>query len=376
MVLYFSREINGPSQDENEQVHSYFRMYPKVASSWLKLSLGQDQALVRDHGRLTQLVSELPRPEQQYPTLSIFLGGKAKNTALQAIFPHNNIHRTRPRSGLGLRCESISVGTDEPILFADGPVDQINSGSPLEIMPGDRLIPCGSMKPTLQGLYSRLLFPFANLVCIFAADFPGLAPVARFLVDCAGDGSTSNSPRAVRPKIIVIMEAKNPEDPSATQKDIAQFYRILNESHTSRFCNSYSAVNVIHLDTKIPQPTRNHRLRAAIREQQDAMQAVRRAYQFCFNARHLEGLYNSALSSLSLEVETQFDFAKATREGHPVSHGLSEHLAHYLEAGVGGGCSIGSLTLTLASALLMDHYIPGMMSTYYCHCPNSQESAC
>ncbi|KAL4927720.1 patatin-like phospholipase family protein [Aspergillus undulatus] len=217
------------------------------------------------------------------------------------------------------------------------------------------------MKPTLRALYSRLIFPFANLVCIFAADFPSLTPIAQFLVGCAIGGSTSGLPLAVRPKVIVVMETKDLEGPHITEREIAQFYRILNESDPLRSCNPYSSVNLIHLDPTLPQPIRFDRLRAAVRDQQDAMQAVRRAHLFCFNAQHLQGLYTCALNSLMLGVESNFSFAKATRQNRPASAGLSQNVAHFLEAGMRAGCATGNLIKAVASALVMDHYVPGMM---------------
>ncbi|KAL4960580.1 patatin-like phospholipase family protein [Aspergillus stella-maris] len=338
-------------------------MHPKGDASWLEVSLNQGQALVRDHGRLAHLISDLPRPDQQWPIISIFLGGKSKNAALQAIFPRNNIERTRPRSGLGLRCDTTSVNSDEPILFADGTLSQIGGGRPLGILSGDRLIPCGSMKPTLRALYSRLIFPFANLVCIFAADFPGLTPIARFLVGCAVGESTSGLPSPVRPKVIVVMETTELADPQTNEQEIAQFYRILNESDPLRSCNPYSSVNLIQLDPKLPQPIQNDRLCSAIRDQQNAMQEVRRNHFFCFNARHLQGLYTCALDSLTLGVESNFNFVRATRQNLPVSAALSRNVTHFLDAGKRVDCAPENLIKAVASALIMDHYVPGMMNS-------------
>ncbi|KAL2801854.1 patatin-like phospholipase [Aspergillus granulosus] len=336
-------------------------MYYKSDNSWLEVNTGQNGALVRDHGRLSQVISELPHPDQQYPILSVFLGGKRKDHILQILSPHNNIRRTNSGAHVRLRCETVSAETNEPLLLADGDLGESNSCKPPQMLPGDKLISFRplSTKSLLQQVYSRLIFPFANLICVFATDFPDLASIAQSLVGCAGTGSTCYLPPAVRPKVIVVLEDGGSMEPESLEHDIARFYDSVREIDRPRLQESFSSLNVIRLDRKLPETIQHERLRTCIRDQQIAIQAVRRAHWYLFSARQLDALFQSALKSFS--VESQFDLVRATRTDFPVSAGLPHHLAHFLEIGLRGGCSLDTLGRSIASTLLMDHYVPGMM---------------
>jgi hypothetical protein len=334
-------------------------MSRKIDSSWLEIHAGQKGAFVRDHGRLARLISDLPQPEQQYPALSIFLGGKRKDKALQAIFPHNNIGRTASRANIGLRCETLSAETNEPLLFADGGVGEPTLGQPPHILPGDHLVP-GSPTSTLsavQTVYSRLVVPFADLICIFAVDFQDLTAVAQCLVGVTRTGSPTGVPLAVRPKVIVVLEEASTD--TTVSNEIAQFYQQLNGVDRRRLRESFSSLNVIHMDGKLSETIQYERLRLFIKDQQSSMQALRRTNWCQFTAQHLGALFQAALRTFG--TESRFDLVKATRLAFPVALGLHHHLAHFWEIGLQGGCSINTLARVVASALLMDHYVPGMM---------------
>lgn len=336
-------------------------MYQKIDNSWLEVNAGENGPLVRDHGRLSQIISELAEPDRQFPNLSVFLGGKRRNNFLQIIFPHNNIRRTSSGAGISLRYDTVTAQTNEPSLFADGDLGESTLNQAPHVLPGDKLFPCRpiSARCALQKVYSRLIFPFANLICIFAVDFQDLASVAQYLVGCADAGLSSNLPLAVRPKVIVVLEDDGSMEPDPPRCDIAQFYQRLREVGRSRLQQSFSSLNVIRVDRNLPETIQNERLRASIREQQIAMHAVRCAHRSHFSARQLDALFQSALKSFG--AESHFDLIQATRVDFPVSAGLHHHLTHFLDIGLRAGCSLDTLTRAIASALLMDHYVPGMM---------------
>jgi hypothetical protein len=235
------------------------------------------------------------------------------------------------------------------------------------MLPGDKLISCRTLSTTslLQQVYSRLIFPFANLIYVFAIDFPDLASIAQSLVGCAGAGSTSCLPLLVRPKVIVVLEDGGSMEPESLEHDIARFYDLVREIDRPWLQESFSSLNVIRLDRSLPETIQHERLWTSIRDQQIAIQAVRRAHWYHYSARQLGGLFQSALKSFV--AETQFDLVQATRMDFPVLTGLPHHLAHFLEAGLRGGCSLDTLGRSIASALLMDHYVPGMMCRLRLH---------
>lgn len=320
----------------------------RLDSSWLDVGVGENEAfIIRDHGQLGYLISELPEPKHQYPRLSVFLGDRMKDIALQRLFPHNNIRRSRPTASIGLRVDNSSVEHQEPHLFVDGGVGPWNP-SPHQTQAGVRDYPIAwratSVEDTIRIIYTRLVFLFADVVCIFADDFLSIQSVAQFLVDCANLGSASSLPIAVRPRIVVI----------SSDSCAKEFYQELRKGD-QQLIGSFSAVKLIHINGFGESAFRD-RLRASIRTQLEDVQEARHDHGAYFSGLHLHGLFDLAVRHLSSNNSSPFNFVKATREVNPVPHGLSYHISHYFEVGNRGGCCLDTLVSSTASALLMDHY--------------------
>ncbi|KAE8357199.1 hypothetical protein BDV27DRAFT_151513 [Aspergillus caelatus] len=337
-------------------------MCPKTDTSWLDVGVGENGSyVIRDYGRLDQVVSELTQPRRQHPFLSVFLGGKNKDIALQAIFPQNNIRRTQPCSRIGLRYDITSSDSESPILFADGNVTPTKSV--LDAMPGvyDYPItwPISSIDNTSRLVYTRLIFLFADLVCLFADDFPDLMSVAHFLVDCVSMRSASAMPVAVRPRVLVVLMG-NP-DRSERNGPLQQFYQQLYEVDSTHLSECFFNVNLVYLDPMQSESIRYDGVRTWILNQRENIQIVHRENWSQVNAVQLGALFTSAIRNLVSQNQAFFDFVNASREWNPVGAGLSDHVAHFLEVGHREECKLEILLSSLASALILDHCLPGMM---------------
>ncbi|OGM39291.1 hypothetical protein ABOM_012150 [Aspergillus bombycis] len=338
-------------------------MRPRNDSSWLDVRHGGDDTfVVQDHGRLTQLISELPRSNHQYPLLSVFIGNKTKDVALQTIFPHNNIRRTRSKSSIGLRYDTASVGSDNPTLFADGDINSNRECN--DPMPGvhDYSVTwdVDNTNNALKLLYAHLLFIFADVVCIFADDFPDIASVAQFLIDCIESGSQSTLPRVVRPRVLVVL-ADYPDQAIQDGSAVESFYQKLHAAGPTRLSEPFAFINLVYLDFNHSEQTRYDRLRVWLKIQSDDIRTVRRVNWAEWNTLQLNAFFRSALRQLSSNDKFPFNFVKASREENPVPAGLSNHILHYMEVGTRQGCSLETLLSSMASALIMDHYVPDMI---------------
>lgn len=336
-------------------------MRPRVDSSWIDVVVGDNRTfVVRDHGQLRHVVSELPDPGHQYPMLSIFIGRREKDITLQVLFPHNNIRRSRSTSSIGLRADILTAETEAPVLFADG--DLVAGARYLSNPPRttDHTVAWGSLpaQKALRMVYSRLLFTFADLVCIFGDDYPDLIDVAQFLVDCVKAPPVCGLPITARPRVVVLVQGH----PGSSQTNGVEinFFKKLGEADITQVSQWFSAVNLIHLDHQATGSTKYERLKSWIRKYRHETQATRQECWARYNALHLEAFFASAVSSLASCTEASFDFVLATRQGLPVTPGLSHHISQYLEVGSQARCKLDTLLSTIASALLMDHYIPGM----------------
>ncbi|THC91223.1 hypothetical protein EYZ11_009303 [Aspergillus tanneri] len=249
-------------------------MSPKLDSSWLDVAVGDNKTFViRDHGQLGYIISGLPTPKQQKPRLSVFLGDRTKELALQALFPYNNIRRTRATASIGLRIDNLSVETNEPHLFVDGGVGQSIASSCKAQAAARPVIEdhpiawkAVSAQAAVATIFSRLVFLFADVICIFVDDFPSIQSCAQFLLACAPTRLASSLPVAVRPRVIVV--SGNSLDRVSAQ---VEFNRALHDENGGPF----SGINFICVDSSSDVGLRD-RLRASIRGQLEDMGEARR----------------------------------------------------------------------------------------------------
>jgi hypothetical protein len=88
---------------------------------------------------------------------------------------------------------------------------------------------------------------------------------------------------------------------------------------------------------------------------------MREEQRLQLNGKHLVSLFQSALRHLLVDVEHPFDFVKATREVYTVSPCVKSHMVHYLEISNRADLYSQELAPSIASAILMDNYVPGML---------------
>lgn len=325
-----------------------FTMPPRLDSSWLDVGVGENKTfIIRDHGQLGHILSELPDPGHQYPKLLVFLGNRMKDIALQKLFPDNNIRRSRSTASIGLRVDNSSVGLKEPCLFVDGGVGPW-SPIPCQVQAGVQDYPiawrASSAEAAIRNIYARLVFLFADVICIFADDFSSIQSVAQFLIDCASLRSASSLP--VRPRIIVI----------SSDSRVNEFHQEFRKGDQKQVIDSFPVVKLIYVDRSMESAFRD-RLCALMRAQVEDVQEARYDHGAYFNGLHLHGLFDQAVKHLSSNNRSPFNFVKAIREGNPVPRGLGYNISHYFKVGNQGGCCLNTLVSSTASALLMNHYV-------------------
>jgi hypothetical protein len=331
--------------------------------SWLDIEQRMDQGHVLwDYGRLKQLLPELVAPDSQYPALCVFLGNKARDAGLRQLYPQNNIRRHRSNTAVGLRQDIRSFNSARPCLIVEG---NLTGGIQ------DSLHNCGiaegypitwdatSGDATVRTVLARLVFPFSDIVCIFAADFASHTYIIEFLLDCINLGAASTLPTPVRPRIVIVFEST--DTGAASEIEEAEvFYKQLSVATVNAQRELFSALNIVRLDGRLSEIARYKQLSALIAGQLDDMTMVRQDHKALFNARHLVAFFQSAREHFLEEAHLPFNFVKATRTDRPVATSLSAHLAHYQEAAMLAGVDYGQLAPSIASALLMDHYRPGI----------------
>jgi hypothetical protein len=339
-------------------------MRPREDVGWLDIGLGKDMRFtIRDNGRLAHVLDSVIGHENKCPALCAFLGGDAKDNALKHIFPQNNIRRHRSRSSIGLRYDVGSLQSALPVIIADGDPQLSPRPTVSDISGTDHSImwDANSPKMVLWAIWARLIFLFTDTVCIFADDFPELSDVVDFLAGCMDMRSASTLPLPIRPRVIVVLSDDANDTPgSALQKD--QFYGRLQDGHTGLFTDTFSSINLIHCGEKhLSEKARCERLRTLLFGQLKDMQAVRHDHRALFASSHWKGFFQIAVRHTANELHQPFDFIKATRASSPIPPTTSTCIAHYCQATELAGFQFEEIAPTIASALVMDHYVPGML---------------
>lgn len=342
-------------------------MLPSEEIGWLDVGVGEGTTFtLLDHGRLERVTAELVEPGSQYPALCAFLGTKWKDTGLRQLYPHNNIKRRDSKAAVRLRYDIGSWGTSQPILLADG--DLSCKPYPHSSVRGhikeEKSIAWNesSASDVLHAVWARLVFLFVDVICVFADDFPDLMHVAQFLSDCLKLGSASSLPVAVRPHVIIVLgNVRNGRSDDVEQAD--SLYQSLSNDMSGTLNGSFSAVNMIRLeDGPLSESAHHERLRALVAGQLDEMQLVQQDHGLLINANHLVALFQSTFHHFAEEIFQPFHFVKATRAYNDVPPSLAANLVHYQEIGMQSSLCYEDLVPSIASALVMDHYIPGMLS--------------
>lgn len=311
---------------------------------WLDVAtVGASGYAVQESACLQYLLEGLPNPNKQYPQLWAFLGSAQKNKHLRDLFPASA--STRADSGaIRLRSDEATATSDTPILFADGdpwnaPVLPVST-----LSRGDRRYDfdyhVDSPTDVIHGLYARVLFLFADIVCIFADDLPTEAELAALTKHCAVDGL----PLEARPHLIIVAGRSCPT-----------WYATGGSALRSE---AFSAVTIFSSEST--QGNLKELLANRSREiRQLRMQVIG---QLC--GVQLQGFLRSAIACLAATHNYTYNFVRASRtQGIPV--GIGDSISDFCQRCIDIKLPDLDAARFIASALVMDHYSPEMPCEYF-----------
>ncbi|PGG97519.1 hypothetical protein AJ80_09688 [Polytolypa hystricis UAMH7299] len=319
--------------------------------SWLDLVAGDHGDFrIQDRGQLGKVVKELSDPAGQHPTMFLFLGRAVKDEALNRLFA-KRVNRTISDGTISLRSDSATRASDSPILIADGGLDTV--APRLNATHVGTLYPIKWGEPgekALWTIYTRLLFLFCDVICIFADDFPSLDYIADFLVFAAETGTASILPVQVRPAVVIVLG----RDDSAS--GALDFYTRL-AAHPDRTTDMFSVIRTVSLDKNRGKVSgRYGRLRSVLQHHHSL--EVRSVHRARFSARDLNALFQAALKHTAETISKPFDHIRAMRVGNEVVRDLHHHMTRYLQLGTQSKIQVEDLLPSTASACINDHYTP------------------
>ncbi|RDL30200.1 uncharacterized protein BP5553_10478 [Venustampulla echinocandica] len=347
-------------------------MRPCKHSSWLTVYQQDDDITLAHSDRAQVLLHNLPYFESQKPSLFVLIGSASKTRALRELASAST-ERSIGRRGSGEICLHLDPSTtfsDRPVLVADG--DILVHKNPHQaalihkchnvtrrILPGRSENIRSRLQVAGDSLCFRLLFPFTDVFCFFAADLGGLQPVARRLATWLNTRQPSTLPAATHPQIVVVTEPSAIENHESQLLD--RFLRLLAQETAIEPSTHFAGIRILCLlpDGDVSAQARHRRLKESLMNASDQVRSARVQCRSLFSAQHMASFLTQAYSHFAENPTEPFSFIRASRIGNPAALDLREHLTNFLLK-VGTLAELKSFAIPLvASSLLLDNYPPG-----------------
>ncbi|PSN59164.1 hypothetical protein BS50DRAFT_261980 [Corynespora cassiicola Philippines] len=145
-------------------------------TSWLSLH-GGEQMLLRRASTLRDLVARLDAPAKKWPSLVVLVGNTSDAPLMARALPAARKNAGREaRKAIHLQLDPATASSDHPVfvLHGDVPARAVLEPEPAAAPCHDSTVselrwPVGNPAEALHALYSRLIYPFADVVCLFAS---------------------------------------------------------------------------------------------------------------------------------------------------------------------------------------------------------------
>lgn len=333
-------------------------------SAWLEFWQSEAGPLLSHGWRLPQITKNLPNPSEQYPQIAFFLGRHVKEKALRTLC-NSNYKGPRRKHAVNIRADNRTLHALHPRLFADcDPTFQIPQPVPAGARSchQDHISSIGDLPPDCSMhdvVMGRLLFMFADVICIFADDFGGLNAVHEMLSKWVRIGSASSLPSGIRPRVIVVV-SNTAQSVTSDVIDETDFFFELNCTYPD-LLEVFSDIRFCYLPSdELSSEARFLSLSTDISRQLYDTRFIRLKNQVMFSATHLTDIFKLATHKICVSPTEQFDFIAATREQNPLDGAFGSYLIDFLTLSGKATLPYDGIASHIASAILMDAYPPGM----------------
>jgi hypothetical protein len=295
-------------------------------SHWLGLSSKGNNTYFLASDRLQKITSHIPHPDTQSPYLFVLIGGTAKSVALRQLFGIKRTRRFTTRRSTGevhLHIDPSTVFHKRPVLIAEGslppktlrgkiPSDKCHEVTRRTFRGSNG---AADLNQIAAGIYSKLLFPFADVFCFFCDDLGGLDQVACYLASWLEHGDLSTLPRSTHPRVVVVTE-KIPVGAESEKEARTALLWLLREKTTKDLSEQFSAIDIIALfpNGTISVEARHRLLKERLMSSSDQVRKNREDERLLFSTTHFIAFFKSAYDHFSNCTDRPFDFIQASRE--------------------------------------------------------------
>ncbi|CAK7206337.1 hypothetical protein SEUCBS139899_009126 [Sporothrix eucalyptigena] len=343
-------------------------------SQWLRLHTRGHHSELMATSRLQQLIETMPDPDVQTPSWVVLVGSGWKTEALRESFGVTRLWQ----GGAKRACGDVHLQVDPSSVF----------GTPLliaDVDPFARPVPQAHARPTnkchsttmraihrsadrgvddlVSGLLGCLLFPFADVFCLFCEDLGGLDGTARLLAawldSRPGPEQIPDAARA-HPSVVLVTKAMSTGRDDETNIR-STFLRRLRLVTAKNALDYVAAVDVVALLPRgaVSTGARFRLLRERLLNGSDGAQKRRHEAGLLFSATHVAALVECGLDAFASQATGSFCCIKASRAHNPIAPDLAVHLRTLVASSQSAGELASFAASVLASSFLLDNYPPG-----------------
>lgn len=336
-------------------------------SQWLGISARGRSCDLLESDRAQTLLAHSPYVEEQQPSLFVLIGSTSKARAVRELISAKSVTPTRAHGEVHLHLDPSSAFSKRPIYVADSDIPtRHRQGRALPVASCHETISHAFRQTGVQSLnassaaaqvHARLLHPFADVFCLFAADLGGLRGISRQVAAWLEQPQASLLPTDTYPSLVVVTEG-NTRTGERVVKD--WFLQHLAADTSRSLSDRFSGLEVVTLSQvgTMSDGARHQRLRDRLKRVSDRIRKHRTDSRTLFSARHFHAIFRLACQHLAGGSSEPFDFLTAARVHNPVPPDLERHLSNVVQLVKSPRELIDFAAPMIASSLFLDSYPP------------------
>lgn len=311
---------------------------------WLGFGKHADDLTLKKTDRLSEVLENVTGK----PSFILVVGATARKIASQ-VFGQS----PRSAKGITLRLVPKRLHSDYPLLLAEGPSIAQPAISDTNDT-GDLMERTSQMMPAI---YSRLLSPFADIVCLSLSDFTNLGELVQFLSTWISN--TSPSPSLILPRLLIFVNQSDYKTDESIARDLIHTIDSSRSAAGVLFLAAFCSLTVHSVPS--PNKMQNGTLRSVLVTGSLTIRSRRATRQMLFHRDHVVGIFDEAYDCLLRNRD--FDYVVAGRSANPVPYSAARHITLFLANFLEPFQLLSFALPVVASAFMLDAFSGEIHST-------------
>ncbi|KAM0714547.1 hypothetical protein Q7P37_009843 [Cladosporium fusiforme] len=319
--------------------------------------------LVTDDNRLNRLSSVLKNPAHESPQIVLCVGNQDNHEFAKCLLPRSD--RMREYSGPSRSASPSSGASSAPSSVNSSPPPP-PQGGPSSIfaydsrpqLPGPVFLASYRTNSTVTGrrvsgvddaVLGRLMFPFSDLIYIFAADLGGPDEVLDRIEALSTAKRATALPWKTLPRVCIVTSGHHTPE-SQLQQDALRA-----RLGAIKYHRQFSVVRILPLDQGGPSGCQEYLRQTTVTELQE-IRGLKESAKVQFSAKRLAYLFSQAVIHFARTTGEPFNHLISSRAHRPVPTGYNEQISALLNFARERDIHSSIVEDLVSSCLLMDAY--------------------